>query len=194
MKQGLVRLLCNLGKVHGVDITHDNVCSSMLSCFYLHLLSTGRPISSFSIVSITHREEFSKYFCKLLVPCSLNINIYALKTLIVRFFMKFNCFYRLLVLNSWLVLYILYFSKMIYDNWKISRCKITDFTAWNDISISIDIQSQNRVWYRYWNCISIPTLSNLLSGMSFNFSGPGLTCRWLPSYFIDKYTHQYCQR
>ena len=29
-----------------VDITHDNVCSSMLSCFYSHLLSTGRPISS----------------------------------------------------------------------------------------------------------------------------------------------------
>ena len=47
MKQGLVRLLYNLGKVHGVDITHDNVCSSMLSCFYSHLLSTGRPISSF---------------------------------------------------------------------------------------------------------------------------------------------------
>ena len=47
MKQGLVRLLYNLGKVHGVDITHDNVCSSMLSCFYSHLLSTGHPISSF---------------------------------------------------------------------------------------------------------------------------------------------------
>ena len=51
MKQVLVRLLYNLGKVHGVDITHDNVCSSMLSCFYSHLLSTGRPISSFSLVS-----------------------------------------------------------------------------------------------------------------------------------------------
>ena len=49
MKQGLVRLLYNLGKVHGVDITHDNVCSSMLSCFYSHLLSTGRPISSFDL-------------------------------------------------------------------------------------------------------------------------------------------------
>ena len=48
MKQGLVRLLYNLGKVHGVDITHDNVCSSILSCFYSHLLSTGRPISSIS--------------------------------------------------------------------------------------------------------------------------------------------------
>ena len=30
-----------------MDITRDNVCSSMLSCFYSHLLSTGRPISSF---------------------------------------------------------------------------------------------------------------------------------------------------
>ena len=29
-----------------MDITHDNVCSSVLSCFYSHLLSTGRPISS----------------------------------------------------------------------------------------------------------------------------------------------------
>ena len=29
-----------------MDITHDNVCSSMLSYFYSHLLSTGRPISS----------------------------------------------------------------------------------------------------------------------------------------------------
>ena len=29
-----------------MDITHDNVCSSMLSCFYSHLLSTGRSISS----------------------------------------------------------------------------------------------------------------------------------------------------
>ena len=49
MKQGHVRQLYNLGKVHGVDITHDNVCSSMLSCFYSHLLSTGRPISSYYI-------------------------------------------------------------------------------------------------------------------------------------------------
>ena len=49
MKQGLVRLITVKfwQKVHGVDITHDNVCSSMLSCFYSHLLSTGRPISSF---------------------------------------------------------------------------------------------------------------------------------------------------
>ena len=52
MKQGLVRLLYNLGKVHGVDITHDNVCSSMLSCFYSHLLSTGRPISSYLVIKV----------------------------------------------------------------------------------------------------------------------------------------------
>ena len=32
-----------------MDITHDNVCSSMLSCFYSHLLSTGRPISSINL-------------------------------------------------------------------------------------------------------------------------------------------------
>ena len=35
-----------------MDITHDNVCSSMLSCFYSHLLSTGRPISSCYLFSI----------------------------------------------------------------------------------------------------------------------------------------------
>ena len=33
-----------------MDITHDNVCSSMLSCFYSHLLSTGRPISSLYLI------------------------------------------------------------------------------------------------------------------------------------------------
>ena len=71
---------------------------------------------NFNIVSITHQEEFSKYFCNLSVPCSLIINIYALKRLTVRFFMKFNCFHRLLVLNSWSVLYILYVSKTIYDS------------------------------------------------------------------------------
>ena len=42
-------------KVHGVDITHDNVCSSMLSCFYSHLLSTGRPISSYKFFFISRR-------------------------------------------------------------------------------------------------------------------------------------------
>ena len=38
-----------------MDITHDNVCSSMLSCFYSHLLSTGRPISSSSMHSSAKR-------------------------------------------------------------------------------------------------------------------------------------------
>ena len=33
-----------------MDITHDNVCSSMLSCFYSRLLSTGRPISSYDFI------------------------------------------------------------------------------------------------------------------------------------------------
>ena len=56
MKQGLVRLLYNLGKVHGVDITHDNVCSSMLSCFYSHLLSTGHPISSLLSFVSSHKS------------------------------------------------------------------------------------------------------------------------------------------
>ena len=62
MKQGLVRLLYNLGQVHGVDITHDNVCSSMLSCFCSHLLSTGHPISSFT-------DNFILYN-------SVNVNLY----------------------------------------------------------------------------------------------------------------------
>ena len=44
-----------------MDITHDNVCSSMLSCFYSHLLSTGRPISSFIyFVSLTGSTMFRK--------------------------------------------------------------------------------------------------------------------------------------
>ena len=62
MKQGLVSLLYNLGKVHRVDITHDNVCSSMLSCFYLHLLSTGRPISSFSL-----KQRKNAFYCATIV-------------------------------------------------------------------------------------------------------------------------------
>ena len=48
-----------------MDITHDNVCSSMLSCFYSRLLSTGRPISSYKQTAIRwadmdcgHRECF----------------------------------------------------------------------------------------------------------------------------------------
>ena len=49
MKQSCKTTVQFWQKVHGVDITHDNVCSSMLSCFYSHLLSTGRPISSFNV-------------------------------------------------------------------------------------------------------------------------------------------------
>ena len=44
-----------------MDITHDNVCSSMLSCFYSHLLSTGRPISSWHLFSVIFYGFFSWY-------------------------------------------------------------------------------------------------------------------------------------
>ena len=43
-----------------MDITHDNVCSSMLSCFYSHLLSTGRPISSLTHKSYRMADNKSK--------------------------------------------------------------------------------------------------------------------------------------
>ena len=36
-----------LQKVHGVDITHDNVCSSMLSCFYSYVTATINRVSYF---------------------------------------------------------------------------------------------------------------------------------------------------
>ena len=36
-----------LQKVHGVDITHDNVCSSMLSCFYSYVATTINRASYF---------------------------------------------------------------------------------------------------------------------------------------------------
>ena len=41
-----------------MDITHDNVCSSMLSCFYSHLLSTRRPISSLLIEMLLEEKVF----------------------------------------------------------------------------------------------------------------------------------------
>ena len=44
MKQGLVQFL---QKVHGVDITHDNVCSSMLSYFYSYVAATINRASYF---------------------------------------------------------------------------------------------------------------------------------------------------
>ena len=59
MKQGLV--ICKttvqlLQNIHGVDITHDYVCSSMPVSFHmLQLLLTGRPISSF--LDIFHEQE-----------------------------------------------------------------------------------------------------------------------------------------
>ena len=49
-----------------MDITHDNVCSSMLSCFYSHLLSTGRPISSYNnIISLKYLSQL--FQCKEIV-------------------------------------------------------------------------------------------------------------------------------
>ena len=54
MKQGLV--YCTIvqlstvqfwQKVHGVDITHVNVCSSMLSCFYSYVAATINRASYF---------------------------------------------------------------------------------------------------------------------------------------------------
>ena len=56
MKQGLVRLLYNLGKRFMGGHTHDNVCSSMLSCFFSHLLSTGRPISSYEYILLSRYD------------------------------------------------------------------------------------------------------------------------------------------
>ena len=77
MKQGLVRLLYKFWqKVHGVDITHDNVCSSMLSCFYsyVQLLSTGRPISS-----LKHDYKVTSY-CQHYPDLTLCIRICKLYT------------------------------------------------------------------------------------------------------------------
>ena len=48
MKQGLVRATVQfLQKVHGVDIAHDNVCSSKLSCFYSYVAATLNRASYF---------------------------------------------------------------------------------------------------------------------------------------------------
>ena len=57
-----------------MDITHDNVCSSMLSCFYSHLLSTGRPISS-SAEFLFQKKSIS-LFCKCKVICQFFQKIY----------------------------------------------------------------------------------------------------------------------
>ena len=82
-----------------MDITHDNVCSSMLSCFYSHLLSTGRPISSFI------------YF-------SASIFDYHLKpeTFVMTFVMKHNLF----------EIMILYSSKLIISHWCIKSSKVQE--------------------------------------------------------------------
>ena len=50
-----------------MDITHDNVCSSMLSWFYSHLLSTGCPISSFVLLTLAHKGWV------IVVPCTVRV-------------------------------------------------------------------------------------------------------------------------
>ena len=56
-----------------MDITHDNVCSSMLSCFYSHLLSTGRPISSCILYLLFYILMYSKTGSDFLSPHKLII-------------------------------------------------------------------------------------------------------------------------
>ena len=45
-----------------MDITHDNVCSSMLSCFYSHLLSTGRPSDVCNLFLQSHQDSATEEF------------------------------------------------------------------------------------------------------------------------------------
>ena len=54
-----------------MDITHDNVCSSMLSCFYSHLLSKGRPISSLQMKQGLVRLLYN--FCKRFMGWTLHM-------------------------------------------------------------------------------------------------------------------------
>ena len=66
-----------------MDITHDNVCSSMLSCFYSHLLSTGRPISSFLII-LPYKESLKQGFYAIFWYGQLTLN-FSLHALVVPF-------------------------------------------------------------------------------------------------------------
>ena len=59
-----------------MDITNDNVCSSMLSCFYSHLLSTGRPISSYII---NHAAGFNRCSTELQDRMTQNIALLCSK-------------------------------------------------------------------------------------------------------------------
>ena len=69
MKQGLVRLLYNFGKRFMGWTLHMTMCSSMLSCFYSHLLSTGRPISSFKSKSIQYNVKSIYLLLWIFYPC-----------------------------------------------------------------------------------------------------------------------------
>ena len=84
-----------------MDITHDNVCSSMLSCFYSHLLSTGRPISSFSIKSKRANDvdlSFLKPYCELLRMFDFSINSVSLLSNNFQVFLR-TAVIRILVCN-----------------------------------------------------------------------------------------------
>ena len=74
-----------------MDITHDNVCSSMLSCFYSHLLSTGRPISSSNNYALLHNCAFSidsyfpvnKFYNSVILSLLINAIIFVLICLVL---------------------------------------------------------------------------------------------------------------
>ena len=69
-----VQLLQN---VHGVDIAHDNVCSSMLSCFFSYVAATVNRASYFWL-NICSEYFSSKPFCChhcMFVPYGPDINL-----------------------------------------------------------------------------------------------------------------------
>ena len=76
-----------------MDITHDNVCSSMLSCFYLHLLSTGRPISSYMYlyphcaISTDSYTSISEFYNIITFSVLMNAVILLLNCLVLIFYL-----------------------------------------------------------------------------------------------------------
>ena len=66
-----------------MDITHDNVCSSMLSCFYSHLLSTGRPISSFKLYFVNRTNKTIYVFTNLKLNNTVTVFCFCKRTLLI---------------------------------------------------------------------------------------------------------------
>ena len=66
-----------------MDITHDNVCSSMLSCFYSHLLSTGRPISSSTCLNFDTAPTVTNSFQLIITYLKFSILNYYYKSVLV---------------------------------------------------------------------------------------------------------------